>query len=523
MNASNVVWAPRVRTLLSVLFLLVLVLPFLLVGVLRLYEGALIRQTEEVLVSEAVVIGEVYRRALDPESALRPLRDPLQRGYEPYLPYRAQLEFTKSPILGPATRVGTVSTATQAGASVTPLLERTVIRNLTGARVVNAHGVVVASSMRQTGYSLAHLHEVQAALRGDYAPVLRKRFSDEPDPPLSSLSRAARLRVSLAVPIFEDPYARVGTGARVIGAVYNNRTPLNTTKALWQWRERLYLPLLLSLLITFTIVAFVTATIAGPLSRLRRHAEDVAEGADVESHRVGRIAPQEIHALSHSIQKMRDQLETRAEYIREFAANTAHELKTPLTSLRGAAELLIEDADTMSEAQQKRFLENIRSDALRMDGLVLRILDLARIESTKPVRETFDLAGFLDGVVERYRRHGGEVVVHYEAKDRTITYAPELLDTLVTNLLDNALRHGGAAEVFVRDAAKGRTLEVRDQGPVLPEGHFDRAFERFHSTERTRGGTGLGLATVRAIARAHGGDARAERRPEGGASIFVAL
>lgn len=520
MKARDFVWAPRVRTLLSVLFLLVLVLPFLLVGILRLYEGALVRQTEEVLVAEAVVIGEVYRRALMPEQALVSLPD--HHGYDPYLPYTAQLELGRSPTLGPATRVGTVTTATLAGGTVTPLLERTVIRNLSGARVVNADGVVVASPLHETGYSLVHLDEVAAALRGDYRPVLRRRYSDEPDPPLSSLSRAARFRVSIAVPIFEDPYARLGTGARVIGAVYNNRTPLNTTKALWQWRERLYLPLLLSLLITLTIVAFVTATIAGPLSRLRRHAEEVASGADVDAHAVGRVAPQEIHALADSIQRMRDQLETRAEYIREFAANTAHELKTPLTSLRGAAELLIEDADTMSEAQQKRFLENLRSDAIRMDGLVHRILDLARIESTKPVREPLDLAAFLDGVRQRYERHGHEVRVAYEAEQRTVAYAPELLDTLVTNLVDNALRHGGDApvDVFVRD---GLELEVRDHGPVLPEGHFDRAFERFHSTERHRGGTGLGLATVRAIARAHGGDARAVRHPEGGASIHVTL
>ena len=141
MRAPKFVWAPRVRTLLSVLFLLVLVLPFLLVGVLRLYEGALIRQTEEVLVSEAVVIGEVYRRALDPDGALRPLGGP--NGYEPYLPYRAKLEFARSPILGPATRVVAAVTSTLTGASVTPLLERTVIRNLSGARVVNAEGIVV--------------------------------------------------------------------------------------------------------------------------------------------------------------------------------------------------------------------------------------------------------------------------------------------------------------------------------------------------------------------------------------------
>lgn len=520
---KRIVWAPRVRTLLSVLFLLVLVLPFLLVGALRLYESALVRQTEEVLLAEAVVIGEVYRRARMPAAAMAPLGDPTMRGVEPFRPYRPSLELGVSPLLGPATRTGAVSTTT-AGASVTPLLERTVIRNLTGARVLDDEGVVVASGMVETGYSLAHLDEVAAALAGDYHPVLRRRMSDEPDPPLSSLSRAAKLRVSIAVPIFADPFAPVGSGAEVIGAVYNSRTPLDTTKALWQWRKRLYLPLLTSLVVTLVIVAFVTATIAGPLGRLRGYAEQVARGDDVAAHDIGRVAPQEVHDLAGSIHRMRDQLEARADYIREFAANTAHELKTPLTSLRGAAELLIEDGASMTEAQKNRFLENIRSDALRMDRLVLRILELARIESTKPNREPLDLRVFLDGVVERYRRHGHEVHVRWEAGAPTIDYAPELLDTMVTNLLDNAVRHGGGAPVTVTVAdGEQRTIAVRDEGPTLSPDHFDRAFERFHSTERSRGGTGLGLATVRAIAVAHGGEVRALANPDRGATLVVTI
>lgn len=521
MNERPQGWAPRVRTLLSILFLLVLGLPFMLVGILRLYESALVRQTEEVLLAEAVVVGELYRLSLDPRGASQPLPRPAPVGVEPYVPFNAKLELGVSPLLGPARRKPGAKTATVSDTIVSPVLQRALIRNLSGVRVIDADGVVVASPMEARGYSLAHLEEVEAALAGDYLPVLRQRFSDEPPPPLTSLSRAAVLRVSIAVPVFDDPYARPGQGAKVIGVVYNSRTPLNTTKALWQWRGRLYLPLLLSLLITFGIVAFVTTTIAGPLSRLRRHAEQVASGDDV-TMAMGRVAPQEIHALAHSIDRMRDQLESRADYIREFAANTAHELKTPLTSLRGAAELLIEDSASMTDEQRERFLSNIHSDAVRMDGLVRRILELARIESTKPVREPIDLRAFLEGAVERYRRHEHEVDLAFEGPGE-IHFAPDLLDTMVTNLLDNAVRHGAGETVDVRVSRSGATVElaVRDRGAKLPADHFDRAFERFYSTERKRGGTGLGLATVRAIANAHGGAVEARVMPDRGATLFV--
>lgn len=511
--------APRVRTLLGVLFALVLVLPILMVGIGRVYENQLIRNTEEVLIAEAVVVGEVYRRAIDPLGSTLELPEIREANAERFFPFRASLDINASPLLPRASREE-AEVRTSSIASLTRMLERTVVRTLSGVRVLDVHGVVVASPLGETGYSLAHLPEVQAALRGEYAPALRQRFSDEPPPALTSLSRAAGMRVSIAIPVYEDPRAPAGKAGRVLGAIYNVRTPLEVSRALWLLRWDLAMPAMLSLTITLALAAFVATTIARPLTRLRRAAESVARGERGGSLDVGSLAPAEIIALSESVAKMRGKLEARAEYIREFAANTAHELKTPLTSLRGASELLLEEDGEMSAEQRQRFLSNIHSDAVRMDQLVQRILHLARIESQDAVREDIDLFAFVEGAAERYRRMGHDVEVVLSGERRVKSNA-ELLDSLVTNLLDNAVRHGAGARVTI--AVRDGELSVRDRGPKLPEAHFVRVFERFYTTERGRGGTGLGLAIVKAIAEAHEGRVWVTQNEDVGATFHVRL
>lgn len=508
-------WAPRVRSVVGVLFLFVLALPFLMMGIERLFENALVLETEHALIVEAVALGEVYRQRVDPGRAFAALAPP-KSDDERYAPIVPRLDLAASPLLPPATRRGEASTSTHAAAALTPLLERALLRNLSGIRVLDAEGTVVASPMQVTGYSLAHLPEVAAALEGDYRPVLRRRFSDEPDPPLSSLSRAAELRVSIAVPVFEDPRAKVGQGARVLGVIYGGRTPLDTTKALWAWRKKLYVPFVVSVLVTLGAVVLLTFSLSRPLSRLRRHAERVAAGADASGYRVGRVAPQEMHVLAAALENMSAQLAARAEYIREFAANAAHELKTPLTSLRGAAELLLEADGSIDPARRRRFLENIQSDAVRMDGLVQRILELARIESTRPERVEIELKGYLEGLADRYARRG--VTLEVVAPDAVAVRAvPEQLEGLLVNLLDNAARHGAGepVQVSLRSEPGEAVISVRDFGPALAPDALDRAFERFYSTTREQGGTGLGLAIVRAVARAHGGSAQARVEARG--------
>ncbi len=508
-------------TLLLGLSLIAVALPVAASAVARVFDNQLVRQTEEVLIVEAVMLGEAYRQLVVPE-ARAPLVVP--DGVERYHPFPPSIDLRRAPLLEPARRREDTTSSTPTGdlAALDALMERSTLRNLSGLRLLDLEGRVIASPLRAVGYSLAHLPEVQAALRGEYQPQIRKRMSDEPPPPLTSLSRAATIRVSLAVPIYADPLTGANEGGAVIGAVYNSRTPMERGEYLWLIKSELYFPLGFGLGAMLAVVFMVAWVIARPLERLRRAAHAVAAGEPDVEVPVSRLAPAEVYDVAVAVEKMRAQLEARAEYVQRFAANAAHELKTPLTSLRGAAELMLDDPE-MPAAARARFLANIQADAVRMDGLVQRILQLARIEARRPDWAELELVAFLEGVVERYRRRGH--VLHLDAAQAPtrVRFDPEQLESLTTNLLDNAVRHGAGEPVDVVATATedGWRLEVRDRGPALAPEHFDRIFERFYTTERSRGGTGLGLAIVRAIAEAHGG--RVEVEPGARGAIFRLL
>ncbi len=522
---------PPVTLVLASVLLLVLLLPVLAPFLVRLDENRLLRITEENLLAEAATVAEVYRALADPEAAEQPLPVPAEG--ERFRPFASAIDLRTTPILGPAER------AWVSGAAPAPspdpsshgaltrvldgILERAQVRTLSGVRVLDVRGTVIASSAREHGYSLLHLEEVRAALAGRYAPVLRERDRARPASGGASasgaiargaetvrierdrsLERAGELRVSIAIPIYADPRAASGP---VIGAVYASRTPLALEQSWWRLRRDLVVPVSLSIAGLVLVLLFLARVLGAPLVRLTRSAEAVAHGAPDVPLDVQSLAPREIHDLAGALGRMRDQLERRAEYVRVFAAQTVHELKSPLTSLRGAAELLIDAGETMPPAQAQRFLTQVHDDAVRMDALVGRILQLARIESSAPDRREIVPRALVEGVIERYTRRERPVRLAWSAGDRTLPADVDQLDSLLTNLVDNALRHGEGrpVEVRARDEGEALVLEVEDDGPPLPDGHFARTFERYYTTARAQGGTGLGLAIVRAVAESHGG------------------
>ena len=201
---------------------------------------------------------------------------------------------------------------------------------------------------------------------------------------------------------------------------------------------------------------------------------------------------------------------------RDFVANVSHELKTPLTSISGYAETLVQEpADGETT---RRFLTVILSNARRMQRLVDGLLDLSRIESGgwRPAPEPLDVAavareswGLLADRAEQ-RQIGFAAQVAPDAG--VVTADPDAVRHVLSNLFDNAIRHtpAGGRVTFsaVRDDG-GVALEVRDTGAGIPGEHLPRIFERFyradHARARDDGGTGLGLAIVRHLVEAHEG------------------
>ena len=217
-------------------------------------------------------------------------------------------------------------------------------------------------------------------------------------------------------------------------------------------------------------------------------------------------------------------------YRREFVADVSHEIKTPLTGILGAAEMI----GAADDSARPRLAAMIAKESKRLNALVQQILDLARLdrEGVAPERARTDLAGLVREVLEERRaeaesrgvelvfRGNGEVLADCDAN---------LVAEAVSNLVGNAIRHSGSPKVEVACAATahGAEIAVEDHGVGIPPEHIERVFERFYRVDLARaaesGGAGLGLAIVRRIARLHGGDVRLELVSPHGCRFVFAL
>lgn len=541
--------APRrgrpVRWVLLSVNALILLVPVLAVLGFRVYEFQLLHQTEAKLMAEGVLVGEVWRGLLAEEegralptgaaaaAAIRPPaaetgsgwrseraqapRNPADGGLFPWAPLLDEDAPVVAPVPTPLRPAPDRSgPAWRAGARLLPLLDRARRFNLSGVQVVDAAGCVVAATNDWLGGCVAGAPEVSAALAGRYAAVLRDRLSDEPPPPLDSISRRGAVRVYAVVPVFEN--------GRVLGAVRMSRTSLDPLEAAWLQRRPLLLALLASVLLTLAVSLFVSRSLTRPLREITAGAEAIARGAAHGPLVPHGSAPAEIHALGRALATMKTQLEERAAYVAGFAANVSHELKTPITSILGAAELLREEGDEMPPAQRQRFLANIDAGARRMERLVARLLQLARIEHAPAATEPAERLAIAPLLAAIAAERGDRVRLTVDSDAPAQLSLPrDHLESAVRNLVDNALRHGAGAPVDVHARREGERLAiaVRDRGPGISPANRARLFQRFFTTERDAGGTGLGLAIVQAVAHSRGGSVRVETGPEGSTFTLV--
>jgi len=221
---------------------------------------------------------------------------------------------------------------------------------------------------------------------------------------------------------------------------------------------------------------------------------------------------------------------------REFVANVSHELKTPITSIKGYVETLQEGAiDDRKNAP--KFLEIIFKQADLLDALIDDLLSLSKIEqeaergevhvAEEPVRRIIEAAFEAHEAKARDRRI--QVTLHCEV-DVVVKTNARLLEQAVGNLLDNAIKYsepGGSVEIDVAQSKSEVTITVSDRGSGIAPEHLPRLFERFYRVDKGRsrelGGTGLGLAIVKHIVQAHGGDVTVESAPGKGSAFTIHL
>jgi signal transduction histidine kinase len=482
--------------------LVVLPVPLAAVVALRVYDTLLVRQTERQLIVQSVLVAEAFRSAWlaargAPEAA--PFRPP-GREDDPFVPVEPVTDLTYG-LLPPQPEVLPSCTpepgpALDAARAIEPALRRAQVFNLSAARVLDTRGCVLATTRGEGGLSLSGMPEVQEALQGRYAAVARERVSDEPLPPISDVRSRGAIRLFTALPVFSD--------GEVVAVVRMSRTSLDALTSLWHSRRALLLSSAATVLAALVVSFGFAWLIARPLGAIARSADALARGGGGPLPGPSRLAPAEVESLRRSLETMTARLRARADDLAAFAADASHELKGPITAVRGAAELLREQGEGMDGAQRRRFLEHIEADVGRMERLVSRLLQLARIGRAPDGAERADVAPFFRWLTER---HGEAVQVELRDPPATVPVSADHLRSAVENLVENAVRHRRAAPVSV--VASGRdgrlVVVVRDDGPGLSEANRARVFQRFFTTRADEGGTGLGLAIVKAIADRHGG------------------
>lgn len=292
---------------------------------------------------------------------------------------------------------------------------------------------------------------------------------------------------------------------------------------------------------------FYSKRLTKPLLELKKAAESIS--TTDYSARIIATGPDEIGALSAAFNEMAERLErdmreleeknTRLAALQdmkaEFAANVSHELKTPLTSIRGFIDTL-RGSENIDPVTQKRFLEIIDIEAQRLHQLINDVLQLSEIERIEQDSEAerFDINPLIEETLNMLREKASErkiELIWTEGDPLPVMASKFRMKQILINLLDNAInynREGGAVWVkAVREPDRIISVSVRDTGEGIAEEHLSRIFERFYRVDKSHsrelGGTGLGLSIVKHIAQLYEGSASVESEVDKGSTFTVRM
>ncbi len=527
---------PRIRTILLVVNLFILMLPVAGVAGLRIYDNELLRQTEAALLAQGAVLASTYRHQvemrlrydeIDPADYGLPAEVSFPEKFDEELgPFPPRLDVTSTrvrPAAPPAIPAAPPdSFARGAGAAMTPIIDGTQEIAPATVAVMDWRATVVSSTGHDGFRSVANREEVKRALLGEVVTMLRERDSAEPVSWFESLSRRRRVLVFVATPVVWEEEGPQGV-RRVFGAVVLSKPPLELSQALYESRD-LFAGLVGTLLLGVTMLTMLTTiTIQRPIRQLMRQARRIAATGGGGTRRIDKPGTREFEELSEAIANMARTLDERNEYIRTFARDVSHEFKTPLASIKGTVELLEDHFETMPSERREKFLRIIADDTERLDRLVRRLLELARADVFRPTTDWVDAVELLPELADRSKV---ELRLDLgEAKSLPVAMARDVVESVFTNLFDNAAQHGSAdvKVELIDDRGSDIRLLVSDDGPGISLANREKIFQSFFTTARDEGGTGLGLPIVRSLLLRHGGDIQLTPAEERGASFLVTM
>jgi signal transduction histidine kinase len=261
------------------------------------------------------------------------------------------------------------------------------------------------------------------------------------------------------------------------------------------------------------ILAYVVARIASaPLKRLSKAAAEL--GRDLDRAPVEVSGPAEVRGAAEAFNAMQKRLQQHVSERTNMLAAITHDLQTPLTRLRLRLE----------KVEDEPLREKLVADLAAMKALIDEGLELARSAETSEPKVMLDLDSALESLVEDAVDAGGEAVFE-QGCQAVMQLRPLAIARLFSNLIDNALKHGGSAAVSASSAGGEVSVRVRDRGPGVPEEMLEKVFDPFvrvdSSRSRQTGGAGLGLTIARALAEKNGASLTLRNHPEGGLEATV--
>ncbi|MFO1519600.1 MAG: two-component system sensor histidine kinase CreC [bacterium] len=377
--------------------------------------------------------------------------------------------------------------------------------------VTDERGIVLFDSDggKEEGKDFSEWRDVFLSLRGAYGA---RTSRDEASNPASSI-----LYVS----------APIRWEKRIVGVLVVSKPTASINFFIQTARPQIIIAGLIAALSAILLGTAFSLWVTRPIQRLTRYARAVRDGRTPRLPSLGRS---EMGEMGEAFEEMREALEGK-KYVEHYVQSLTHELKSPLSAIQGAAELLEEE---MPAAERARFLSNIRTEAGRMQQVVDRMLTLASLEARKelgPIEE-IPLKGLFEELEGRLR--------HFLDKKKLslVLRAPEglsvqgerfLLEEAVLNLLLNAVDFSpekGKIELSARREGDKVFIAVEDEGSGIPDYALSRVFEKFYSLKRPdtgRKSSGLGLSFVKEVATLHGGEVSVDNRPSGGVLAKIVL
>jgi signal transduction histidine kinase len=288
----------------------------------------------------------------------------------------------------------------------------------------------------------------------------------------------------------------------------------------------------IALIIALLLALWMSDWISLPLRRISAAVHQVEKG---EHQSLPHDGPSEVQELATAFNGMSERVLANQQAQRDFVANVSHDLKTPLTSIQGFAQAILDETASKPEDLHQS-AQIIYDEASRMNRLVQDLLDLTRFDSGMVTLEKnpIDIGKLIQSIVEKYKLQARQAMVQIqvdEAPLKPVIGDNDRVTQVFTNLIDNALKHSPqGSRIFIRMSQLDNQVEIKvsDAGPGIPPGDLKRIFERFYQVDKSRSGEkdrglGLGLAISQEIVLAHGGTISVKNDSPQGCTFTVRL